>query len=431
MEHPRTLLLAAATLTAAILSPRAAAQEPADTFLIPERAIVATGDADNGRHLVGILYNPVEAHFTDPTPPRFLFLDSEGKVAFGIGGYIKGSARYDFDGAVDDGPSFYTHDIAVPNRSDQNQALGATFNHSVVFMQLVGTTSHFGNYEVYVMTRFSQGSGDTYGVQVKKVYLRLGNLMAGYNLSPWMDPGAAVPVVDDQGPSGSAFAYSAQVRYTPKFGRHWGASFALEIPQAAMTLTDHTRKIAQRVPDISSHIQYSWQGGHSHVRLTAMLRNLVYRDEVRSDNRFVTGYGFMLSGAIGIAPQLSLLCQASYGRGMANYINDLNGYGYDLIPTSTPGRLTAPRSLAFEAGARLDVSPSFFLTGCYSQARVYDQQAMGPQAYRYAQYATVSGFYDIIPDLRLGLQYIYGNRADMSGIHGHANRVTAMIQYSF
>ena len=54
-----------------------------------------------------------------------------------------------------------------------------------------------------------------------------------------------------------------------------------------MTLTDHTRKIAQRVPDISSHIQYSWQGGHSHVRLTAMLRNLVYRDEVRSDNRFV------------------------------------------------------------------------------------------------------------------------------------------------
>lgn len=97
-------------------------------------------------------------------------------------------------------PSFYTHDIAVPNRSDQNQALGATFNHSVVFMQLVGTTSRFGNYEVYVMTRFSQGSGDTYGVQVKKVYLRLGNLMAGYNLSPWMDPGAAVPVVDDQGP---------------------------------------------------------------------------------------------------------------------------------------------------------------------------------------------------------------------------------------
>lgn len=95
MEHPRTLLLAAATLTAAILSPRAAAQEPADTFLIPERAIVATGDAENGRHLVGILYNPVEAHFTDPTPPRFLFLDREGKVAFGIGGYIKGSARYD------------------------------------------------------------------------------------------------------------------------------------------------------------------------------------------------------------------------------------------------------------------------------------------------------------------------------------------------
>ena len=81
-------------------------------------------------------------------------------------------------------------------------------------MQLVGTTSRFGNYEVYVMTRFSQGSGDTYGVQVKKVYLRLGSLMVGYNLSPWMDPGAAVPVVDDQGSSGSAFAYSAQVRYT-------------------------------------------------------------------------------------------------------------------------------------------------------------------------------------------------------------------------
>ena len=35
MEHPRTLLLAAATLTAAILSPRAAAQNPPTHFSYP------------------------------------------------------------------------------------------------------------------------------------------------------------------------------------------------------------------------------------------------------------------------------------------------------------------------------------------------------------------------------------------------------------
>lgn len=427
MKHTSAMLAAAMLLSAA----STIAEEPADTFLIPERAIIATGDAHAGRHLVGILYNPINAHFTDPRAPRFLFLDREGKVAFGIGGYIKGTAHYDFCGSVDDGPSFVTHDIPVPNRSDQNQALGATFNHSVVFMQLVGTTSRFGNYEVYVMTRFSGNGPNGYGLEVKKAYLKLGNLLAGYNLSPWMDFAASTPGIDDQNPSGEAFAYSAQVQYAPRFGRHWSASFALQIPDPSLTLTAQTKKISQRVPDLSSHIQYNWNGGRSHVRFAAMLRNLVYRDLADGNNRFVTGYGLMLSGSFGIGRQLSLLYQANYGKGMGSYITDLGGYGFDLIPTATPGRLKAPRSLAFEIGTRLDITRQLFLTACYSQARVYGQQAMGRDAYRYGQYASLSGFYDLLGDLRLGLQYIYGNRADLSGVHGHANRVNAMIQYSF
>lgn len=402
-----------------------------DTFLIPQRAVVATGNPDNGRHLVGVLYNPINAHFSDPSAPRFLFLDREGKVAFGIGGYVKGTLSYDFCGAIDNGPLFIPFDIPVPMNPAQRNQFGASANHTTIFMQLVGTTEHFGNYQVYVQTNFSGNGATGYGLKLKQAYLSLGYVTAGLARSTFVDGSAGTPVIDDQGPAGEMSAKNILLQFRPQFNRFWSAAISIENPDASYTVNSSTEAIKQRFPDIPAYVQYQWHGGKSHIRLSGLLRNLSYRDLTYSKNHFVTAWAAQLSGMIAFNKYATIFYQGAFGRGYGRYLNDLAGQGYDLIPDGISGKLKAPQTMNFEVGMRLNLSSSAFLAASYSQVRVYGQQALGPSAYRYGQYVSVTGFYDIVPDLRIGLEYLYGNRADLSRVHGHANRITGMLQYSF
>ncbi len=85
----------------------------------------------------------------------------------------------------------------------------------------------------------------------------------------------------------------------------------------------------------------------------------------------------------------------------------------------------------FEIGFQYEFSPKAFIASSYSQARLYGQHSLGSDAYRYGQYVSMSGFYNIVPDLQIGLEYLYGNRADINHVHNHANRINAMLKFSF
>lgn len=407
------------------------AQEVPDTFLIPERAVIATGSAENGRPLVGILYNPINAHFSDPRAPRFLFLDRDGKVAFGIGGYVKGTMYYDFAGSINDGPNFTTFDIPVPNNPAQRSQYNATANHSTIFLQLVGTTEKFGNYEVFIQTNFS-GDGNTgYGLKLKQAYLRLGYVTAGLTRSTFVDGAAGTPTIDDEGPSGEMSANNIMLQYRPQFNKHWSGAISIEVPNASATVNSTVEEIKERVPDIPFYIQYAWMSGKSHVRLSGIVRNLSYRNLIEGKNKYAFGWAVQLSGLINFAPRFTFFYQGAYGRGYGRYINDLGGNGYDIVPSATPGKMITPQMMNFEVGARYDVTSKLFLATSYSQARVYDQQQIGGDAYRYGQYVSVSGFYNIVSDLTVGIEYLYGNRANLDRVHGHANRINGMLQFSF
>ena len=82
-----TAVCTLSSLHAVALHPR----EMPDSFPIPQRAVVATGDPEQAGALVAVLYDTHDLHYADPSAPRFLFFDRKGKVALGIGGYIKGT----------------------------------------------------------------------------------------------------------------------------------------------------------------------------------------------------------------------------------------------------------------------------------------------------------------------------------------------------
>lgn len=426
-----SLLLLLASLFAANTAFALKPKEMPDTFLIPERAVIASGDADQARGLVAVLYDKSELHFSDPGAPRFLFLDRKGKVALGIGGYVKGTMQYDFDGSIDDGASFVTYDIPVPGNPAQRSQFYGNANHSTIFLQLVGHNDKIGYYQVYLQTQFSDGGPKGYGLKLKQAYVKAGYVTAGLANSTFVDAAAGTPEIEDQGPSGEMSRKNVLVRYAPRFSDNLSAGIGVEMPSVSVTHSASTASINQRVPDIPVYLQYEWGGGNSHVRLSALWRNLSYRDLATASNKFRTGWAVQLSGVLALTKNFTLLAQGAGGQGYGTYLNDLDGNGFDLVYSATDGKMITPKMANVEVGATYQATSKLSFSAIYSQVRTFQLAHLGGDTYRRAQYVSVNGFYDIITDLRLGLAYNYGQRKNYSGETGHANSIMAMMQFSF
>lgn len=402
-----------------------------DTIYIPERAIILIGDTNNtaGKENVAILYSREGMSFDEPGAPRFLFLDRQGSIALGIGGYVKGVGMYDFDGAID-GTGFTTYDIPVPFDPSQRQRFGADASQSTIFLKLVTSPTKVGRITAYIQTGFNSASSG-YTLKLKQAYVSVGHVTAGLARSTFADGESQAPTIDSEGPSGQIDAKNMLFQYKTKIYKGLSAAISVENPSADYTtVADASRSIAQRFPDIPIYIQYAWND-QSHIRVSAIYRRLSYRDLLIEKNHFVDGWGVHLSSIGDIVGGLGYFGHIAYGKGIARYVNDLGGNGYDLVPSANPGELKAPGTLAYTAGLSYNFSKQFFMTASYSQARLYDCGQIGADAYRYAQYATVNAFYNITGDFRIGAECVFGRRADYNGLKGHANRLEAMMQYSF
>lgn len=405
--------------------------QPNDTIHIPLRALIVTGDASKGADIVGVIYDTSDKHHSEPVGPRFLFLDQKGRVALGIGGYVKGILQYDFGGAIDNGTNFSPYDIPMGNDASQRSRFYGSANQSTIFLQLVGRTSRWGYYQMYVQTNFTGSGPSGYGLKLDQAYLKLGYVTVGLTNSLIVDGAAGTPVIDPAGPAGEMSNKTVTLKYTPRITKHISAGIGLEVPSATYTTNSTVSSISQRVPDFPAYLQYQWDEGLSHARLSGMVRALSYRNNITSSNHFQLGWTVQLSGMVKILPELKLLYQGAYGRGYASFVNDVSGEGLDLVPSETPGKMIAPRMSNYELGLLCDITPNAYISASYSEARLYGIKYLGDNNYRYGRYVSISGFYNIIDDLRVGIEYLHGTRTNFSGELGKANRVNMMLQYSF
>lgn len=400
-----------------------------DADSIPSRAIIVSGDKTHPDHIgnIAMMYSRENLAFEDPAAPRFLFLDKKGEVALGIGGYLKAVGEYDFNGAVDNN-DFYTDMIPVPLNPAQRQRFGATAAHSTIFLKMVTRPTRVGRVIVYIQTNFT---GPSYGLELKQAYVTVGHVTLGKARSTFADGPAMAPTIDDQGPSGQVSSKNMMVQYISPSWSGFSFAASAEVPDATYTPGNRAEAISQRFPDIPAYVQYSWDKGSSHIRLSGILRELSYRNLETSANHFATGYGVQLSTIAAITPDFNFFGHYTYGKGIGSYINDLADLGYDLIPDGNGGKLKAPGMAGWTAGVQYNFTPKLFATASYSRAQLYDTAGMSTDTYRYAQYIVANVFYNLWGDLRIGAEYIHGTRKDISGLSGKANRVEAMLQYSF
>lgn len=80
--------------------------------------------------------------------------------------------------------------------------------------------------------------------------------------------------------------------------------------------------------------QYSWNKGMSHVRASAVFRDLDYYNERLDSRESQFGYGVQVSGEWQLGRKWTAYWQGIYGKGVAGYIQDIAGTGLDLVPVT-------------------------------------------------------------------------------------------------
>ena len=129
----------------------------------PGPVVIISKDKNGKEELINVFEETQRPHFHDPRAPRFLLTDQQGKFALGIGGYLKTTMEYDFNGIVDD-VDFIPALIPQPGSTSVRNQFQMDASTSTIFLKLVGRTKHLGNFIVYTAGNF-RGSGKTFELQ--------------------------------------------------------------------------------------------------------------------------------------------------------------------------------------------------------------------------------------------------------------------------
>lgn len=426
----RHILATAVLIIPAILW---AQQSPSDNETITRIEILSHNDTsvyyttlhENAPHLI---------HIKDV--PRFALLGKESKFYMGVGANIKAVPTFDFGNPIPDPNYFVTSGIPMNISPGNGGQFKISAQQSNIYLNIVALPGEKDQLGAYVSMNFL---GNNYAPKLQHAYLKYRGITAGYTYTIFADAAATPATIDYEGPNALATIIHGMVAYEPTFGKHkeWQAGIGIDMPETSCTYADRTVKVNQRIPDIPMYIQRKWAGGNGWLRLAGIVRNMYYRNEQAGKNVDKVGWGIKLSGKTPIAGGLSASYMALYGKGIASYIQDLNGMGMDLMPDpSDPSRLDLVKAWSGAWSLQYQFSPKVFCTATYSHVRNYARQFADSSSdwktgYKYAQYAVGNIFYQINSIVQVGAEYIYGRRVDFDGSQAHDNRIEAMLQVSF
>lgn len=434
-------------LLAAIFMTAAAQIADKDTILPEFRQQIATvrgtrvffdGDAsrpnprqDSVYQLINKFYLDQFRHSQDPKIPYFIFMSKDANVAMGIGGVVRMRTWFDWNGYLpSNGFAIYT--IQIPKNPADMRRIGFTPAGTALFYTILGRNKLLGEYMGYIQGNFT--GYNNVGFRLKKAYFTFRDWTVGYATSTFSDPAAEPPVLDGQGPSAEMSKTNVLVRWlhTNKTGFAYGGSVEFGTSQPDTGDASQTAKCPDYLPDVAAMLQYQWNSGKSHVRLSGLLRGLAYRDLLAQKNRTVAGWGVQLSAVAKIVSPLTMYGIVSYGRGHASYSGDLSIGNYDLVSRpGRPGELYAPPMLGLTWGATYYFRHNLYATVALGELRYMPSSTPDDAEYKYGLYGAINCQWEITPRLSCGLEYLAGKRMNFDSTHGNANRVNAMVQLSF
>ena len=394
----------------------------------PKGVVLVTMDKA-GDEIIRIMNESQLPYIHEPQAPRFLLMDRKGKFALGIGGYVRATAEYDFGGIVDDIDFIPAY---IPNSSKIKNQFQMDASTSTIFLKLVGHTDLLGDFVVYTAGNFRGGSNK--GFQLQNAYVSFLNLTVGYTYGGFMDLGALPSTIDFQGPNGATFYRATQLAYTYKGLKNFRFNASVEVPSVDGTTSNGLDIAQQRMPDFTAYAQYGWNSS-SHLRVGGIIRSMTYTSSMSDKAHAVTGFGVQASTTFSVGKKWQVFGQATYGKGIGQYMNDISNLNVDIVPNpEKEGKMQALPMLGWYAGLQYNICPKVFISSTYSMSRLYAENgypANDASSYRYGQYFVANMFWNVTSNMQVGAEYLRGWRTNFDNSTHHANRMNLLVQYSF
>lgn len=364
--------------------------------------------------------------------PNFIISSPSGKAIFGIGGFVNFRTSYDWNNVIGS-KDFVTSDIPMTSTSQNKQRLLMDASTTRLFFKAIVQSRLLGPIESYIETDF-RGNGNS--LRLREAYIAFKGVTLGQTATTFTDLKAAPNTIDFEGPNAYTYSRNLLIRYTYNAIPHWDFAIAAEMPDvSATTPSTSTHLIPQRVPDIPMYAQYSWDNGNSHLRASGVLRTMNYYDNINMNTETTLGWGTMLSSRIKLHRSIDAFGQIVYGEGIENYIQDITGDGYDLVPNPNyTGELQTLPAMGWMAGVTVNITNKWQMNGAYSQVRMWNKNgyfAQAPDTYKLSKYIVANLFYNITPALNVGAEYLYGTRENANNSMANANCAQMMIQLNF
>lgn len=388
--------------------------------------------------------------------PRFTLVGKDGKFYLGMGANVKLVGDFDWGNPISNPNCFTTSAIPMGTPEGNRGQTLFSIGQSNLYWNFVAFPGSKNQLGLFFDINFL-GTTSHPEIAIHHAYLKYRGFTAGYIVSTFTDLKADPLAIDFAGPNAITFVRHPNIYYTARFGndKMWSAQLGLDMPLAensdfsfdnrvidnrvnkdkngTFTHTKYTEFIHQRMPDIPLFVQRDWADHNGWFRLSAIFRDLQYRDLVDSKNKGEFGWGIKASGSTPIIGGLSFTWQGVYGKGVASYIQDLTGEGLDLVPVKNEnGKLETIKTWGAYGTLQYNFGKCAVWNATYSQVRAYADNFGSDWSgmYKYGQYVTSNLIFNVSSFAQVGVEYLWGRRVNYSGEQAHDNRIMLMLNVS-
>lgn len=277
------------------------------------------------------------------------------------------------------------------------------------------------NLQAYFEMDFSAGTGgderltNATSPNIRQAFVRWNNIMAGQAWTTFFNVGALPENLDFVGPAeGTIFVRQAQVRYSQG---PW--QFAIENPETTVTPFGGGGRIVTdtaNLPDVVARYNHNADWGQFTV--AALGRQLGITGAGGTDREMA--FGLSLSGKVDMGRN-DFRWMLSGGPGIGRYLG-LNTTNDAVLNAS--GQLDAIDAYGGFVSYRHHWNDQWRSNFTLSAFRAdNDTDLTGFGVTKAAHSAHVNLIYQATPQLRFGMEYIYGHREIESGAKGNMNRL--------
>jgi hypothetical protein len=375
------------------------------------------------------------------------FLVPGTTTSFRLRGFVRLVGLYDFN-PIDFKDQFITSGIPVPQTHGENANFSARISR-IGLETWTPTTFHDWTVHTFIDADFIQGpdqtfSGSSNPFRLRNAWVDFGYFRVGQQDTVFMDSQAWPSTVDFGGPRGIANQRLPLARMTiPLCDTVYWAT-GIQQPFSDIT-TNGLGKGEQQVPDFATHLRY--EGNVGHVQLSSIFRSIGFRPTVgETQNEF--GWGASASTVfhpwailMGTDPVhdehpsgLSLsriLLQYNVGNGIGRNIDDLLGLGLDAQVDPVTGQLHTVYASGWCASYEHWFNEKWLANLTYSGVLTGSAPNQPGNTYVGAKYLAASLWWIPVGGFSTGIEYLWGERKDLDGQRGKANRINGLVQYNF